>query len=339
MRTGRDSAAAARSTRALAIIAIVCLASSARAQSSAPSASGPDEQRRTALYTEGFDAATAGRWAEAKDRFAEALAIRASAKVYFSLAQAEEQLGQLASASRDYKHALEDARAAGENDVASAAGGALAALEPRVPRVRVVVTGASGAVATLDGQTVAVNTPIAVDPGAYHIVVSAPGKREAQATVAVGERQQLDVPLRLEEEASANSTSSGATEAAGPSTQRTSFPWRTVGLVTAGAGLVALGVGTYFGLDAKSKNDQSNSSGCNASNNDCTPSAAAIRRDAITAGNTSTVLFVVGGVLAAGGVALWLLAPAPQADGAVGVSAAPLIVPGGAGLSLSTGWW
>jgi len=333
---GRDLSVGARSTRALAILAIVCVASSAGAQSSAPSASGPDEQRRTTLYKEGFDAATAGRWAEAKDRFAQALAIRASAKVYFSLAQAEEELGQLASASRDYKHALDDARAAGENDVASAAGAALAALEPRVPRVRVIVTGASGAVATLDGQTVAVNTPIAVDPGAYHIVVSAPGMREAQATVAVGERQQLDVPVRLDEQASAGAAS-GPTEAAGPSPERTSFPWRTVGLVTAGAGLVTLGVGTYFGLDAKSKNDQSNTSGCK-SNNDCTPSAAAIRRDAITAGNISTVLFVAGGVLAAGGVALWLLAPALHTDGAV-VSASPLIVPGGAGLALRTGWW
>src|SRR5580658_2432356 len=107
-----------------------------------PAASGAtaDEARRNELYGEGIRLASAGRWAEAKDRFAAVLALRASPKVFFSLAQTEEQLGQVASASRDYGRALDAARAAREQEVQSSSERAIAALAPRIPRVRIVVS-------------------------------------------------------------------------------------------------------------------------------------------------------------------------------------------------------
>jgi hypothetical protein len=319
---------------AFVVVAAVCSAGVARAQGEG--SSSPDEARRTALYKEGFDAATAGRWAEARDRFAAALAIRSSPKVLFSLAQAEEQLGQLAAAGRDYARALDGAKAAAETDVAAAAQNAKAALEPRVPTVRVVAQGAPGATAKLDDQPVAVGTPVPVDPGTHRLVVSAPGMRDAQATVAISERQRLDVPVRLEAAgADATPTTVSLPPASDAAPAPSAFPWRTVGLVAAGAGVVTLGVGSYFGVEAKSKNDQSNSNGgCNG--NDCSAAAAQIRRDAISAGNTSTVLFVVGGVLAAGGIVLWLVAP--SSEGSTGVSVTPVALGAGGGLVLGGGW-
>jgi hypothetical protein len=323
---------------ALVVIAAVCSASVARAQGEG--ASTPEEARRTALYKEGFDAASAGRWAEARDQFAAALAIRSSPKVLFSLAQAEEQLGQLTAAGRDYGLALDGAKAAGESDVASAAQSARAALEPRVPTVRIVAQGAPAATAKLDDQPVAVGTPVPVDPGTHRLVVSAPGMRDAQATVAISERQRLDVPVRLDA-AGSDATSAPASPsgpagdaAPGPVAAHGAFPWRTVGLVAAGAGIVTLGVGTYFGIEAKSKNDQSNNSGCNGDS--CTGTAAQTRRDAISAGNTSTVLFVAGGVLAAGGIVLWLVAP--SSEGSSGVSVTPVALGAGGGLTLAGRW-
>src|SRR5580658_2154677 len=133
------------------------------------------EDRRTALYREGVEAATAGLWADARDRFRQALAIRTSPKVLFSLAQAEEQLGQVATASADYGRALDGARATpGESEVVAAADQAQRALAPRVPHVRVVVSGSTApASATLDDQPIAVGTAIALDPGAHRVVVSA----------------------------------------------------------------------------------------------------------------------------------------------------------------------
>jgi hypothetical protein len=98
--------------------------------------------------------------------------------------------------------------------------------------------------------------------------------------------------------------------------------------------VIGLGVGAAFGLVAKSKNDQSNSSGCAGDN--CTASAASVRRDALSAANVSTVMFVVGGVLAAGGVALWLVAP--SGDGGGGVSATPVALAGGGAVVLGGRW-
>jgi hypothetical protein len=327
---------------AFVVAAAVCSASAARAQAEGPAT--PEEARRTTLYKEGFDAATAGRWADARDRFAAALAIRSSPKVLFSLAQAEEQLGQLAAAGRDYARALDGAKAAGEADVAAASQSAKAALEPRVPTVRVVVQGAPGATAKLDDQPFAVGTPVPVDPGTHRLVISAPGMRDAQATVAISERQRLDVPVRLEvagADATPTTVSPTASDAAPagqdgsqPEAGHSAFPWRAVGLIAAGAGVVTLGVGSYFGLQAKSKNDQSNSSGC--SGDTCSSSAAQTRRDAISAGNTSTVLFLAGGVLAAGGIVLWLVAP--SSDGSSGVSVSPMALGAGGGLTLAGRW-
>jgi hypothetical protein len=317
---------------------VLSSASLARAQEGAAT---PEEARRTALFKEGFDAASAGRWADAREKFSAALAIRSSPKVLFSLAQAEEQLGQLAAASRDYGRALDGAKAAGEQDVVSAASSARTALEPRVPTVRVVVQGTPGATAKLDDQPVAVGTPVPVDPGTHRLVISAPGMRDAQATVAISEKQRLDVPVRLEAAGSETAAPAPVPVPASDDASRpeggehSAFPWRTVGLVAAGVGVATLGVGSYFGLQAKSKNDQSNNSG-GCSGDNCTPAAAQIRRDAITAGNTSTALFVVGGVLAAGGIVLWLVAPSSESGS--GVSVTPVALGSGGGLVLGGGW-
>jgi hypothetical protein len=340
-----------------ALLLLVAVARPAPAQAAGPSHdTQATEERRTAIYRQGVEAATAGRWADAKERFAAALALRASPKVLFSLAQAEEQLGQLATASADYGRALEDAKAAHEAEVVSAAGQALAMIAPRVPKLRVVVTGTNAATATLDGRPLAVDAAVGVDPGAHRLVVSAPGMRESSATVAIGERQQLEVPVRLEaadgERAAAASPPSaapplpaGATTSSlslppassaetGPAPAGGASPWRTIGLVTAGAGVVALGLSGYFALQAKSKNDQSNSSGCVQDN--CTAGAAATRQDALSAASASTVSFVVGAVLAAGGITLWLLAPSAGSAPNVGVT--PVALGPAPGVAIHGNW-
>jgi len=302
------------------------------------------ETRRGALYREGVEAATAGRWSDARDRFSAALAIRASAKVLFSLAQAEERLGRVASAQATYARALDAAKTAGERDVVLAAEQAQRALEPRVPHLKVVVTGAGSdnAAATLDEQPIGVGRPVAVDPGPHRLVVSAAGMRPETTNVAIGERQQLDVPARLvpldappAPVAAAAPASIAARQGEAPlPSPRGGGPWPEIGLAVAGLGVVGLGIGLAFGIEAKSENDQSNRSGCAGDN--CSPGAAAIRRDALSAADVSTVAFVAGGALAASGLAIWLLVPSRGKANAVGV--APVALRGGGGL-LFTGTW
>jgi serine/threonine-protein kinase len=74
--------------------------------------------------------------------------------------------------------------------------------------------------------------------------------------------------------------------------------------------VVSIGVGSFFGLRAMSLDDDSNKNGCREDNH-CTEGGAAIRRDAQSAGNLSTVFFALGGAMALGGLLTYLTAPKP----------------------------
>jgi serine/threonine-protein kinase len=324
---------------AVAVLAAPLLPVTAAAQTPpapATPADGDREAQRTDLYKQAVDLANAGRWADAAEKLRAVLAIRSSPKVRFTLGQAEEHVGRLSTAYDAYAQALADAEAARQTDVADTAGVALRSLGPRVPVVRVVVTGegASAATATIDDHAAHIGEPVRVDPGTHHIAVSAAGARTVESTVTVAESQHLDVPVELaQEEATVTPASPApAPEGEAPSTTSRSNLWPTVGLIAAGVGVVGLGVGTYFGFDAISKNNASNQSGCNG--NTCTAGAYGTREDAKSSATLSTVSFVAGGLLAAGGVTLWLLAPRGDAS----VQVAPVALAGGGGMLVGGVW-
>jgi hypothetical protein len=99
-------------------------------------------------------------------------------------------------------------------------------------------------------------------------------------------------------------------------------PWKTVAFATADVGLVGVVVGAIFGGLAVSGNDAAESSGCSGAR--CSPSAAATRNQAQSMADVSTASLAIGGVLLAGGITLWWLAPeAAQPRPAVGLSAGP----------------
>jgi hypothetical protein len=74
--------------------------------------------------------------------------------------------------------------------------------------------------------------------------------------------------------------------------------------------------------------------GCDGST--CPPDAAAKRDDARDAGNTSTVFFLAGGALAAGGLGLWLFGPDEKKESSPALSAG--VSHDGAGLSMRGVW-
>jgi len=293
------------------------------------------EAQRTELYREAMKAAGAGRWAEAKERLRGVVAIRSSPKVLFSLGQTEEQLGQLASAQADYARALEGAALEGKGEVVQAAEGAQRALSPRVPHLRILVSGGEqgrangGAAATLDDHPLTLGAYVAVDPGEHRLAVSAPEARSVTATVKLVEGQQLDFPIALEQErlappapAVASTPAPVASEqsesnasAADPSPNGSSgSPLRVVGLVTAGVGVVALGAGAVFGLESIAKHNDAEKA-CPATT--CpAASGAYLWHDAVTFGNVSTIALIAGGAFLVGGTVLWLAAPKSHAAAA-----------------------
>jgi serine/threonine-protein kinase len=110
-----------------------------------------------------------------------------------------------------------------------------------------------------------------------------------------------------------------------------------VGLVVGGVGVIGLGAGAVFGLQAKSKNDEALQPQNCRTPTLCTPNGLSLTTDAKNAATISTVSFVAGGALVAGGLAMFLLAPSssgsstPPAHG--GMRVTPWLGPVG-GLSL-----
>ena len=91
---------------------------------------------------------------------------------------------------------------------------------------------------------------------------------------------------------------------------------RTVGYVTGAAGIVLLGVGTAFGLSAKSKADDVND---DCPNDRCRSAASVNQRDdAATAATLSTIFFGAGLAALASGVVMVLVAPKSTSRSAAG---------------------
>ncbi|MFZ5892292.1 MAG: hypothetical protein ACOY0T_14635 [Myxococcota bacterium] len=88
-------------------------------------------------------------------------------------------------------------------------------------------------------------------------------------------------------------------------------------LVAAGVGVVGLGLGSAFGLSAMSKKDRAEE----LCPNQCADDAGVEAwRDARSAGNLSTVFFIIGGVGVAAAATLWFTAPRSSGATQVGVS-------------------
>jgi hypothetical protein len=93
-------------------------------------------------------------------------------------------------------------------------------------------------------------------------------------------------------------------------------PLAVAGLATAGAGVLSLGVTGALALAAKSKDDEA-SGLCDGDR--CTdPRALELTDDAKGLANAATATFVVGAVLVAGGIVLWLVAPKRNPSPALG---------------------
>jgi hypothetical protein len=318
----------------------VTSASGARAQ-------GSNEAAATALFDEGRKLMAEHRWAEACPKLAESERLAPSGGTLLNLADCYEHTGQTASAWAAWKDVASRANAAGKADVEKRALAKAAALEPTLAKLTIAVDAGSD-VAGLDVKRdgVAVGhaefgTAIPVDPGAHVVEAVAPKKKTFSAKVDVAPRQtDARVTIALEDEPQAAAQVPAPTPV-GPSptpmpeqpqTASGGSSLKTVGLVVGAVGLVGLGVGAAFGFVAKSKNDQAlEPQNCRTSTL-CTQTGLSLTDDAKRAATLSTVSFIAGGVLLAGGLTLWLTAPSAQHTGSVRV--APVVAQSYGGLAL-----
>jgi hypothetical protein len=112
---------------------------------------------------------------------------------------------------------------------------------------------------------------------------------------------------------------------------------RTGGLIVGAAGVAGLAASMAFGLEAMSANNDSNANGhCDSTG--CDAIGLGHRNDAFNAARVSTILFITGTALAAGGVALYFLGRGPAAERRAALGLGPMFAGGGGGLAVTGGF-
>jgi hypothetical protein len=122
--------------------------------------------------------------------------------------------------------------------------------------------------------------------------------------------------------------SANAPPPAGSSSFFNGSPLQTIGLVTAGVGVVGLGASLVFGLNATSLNKESNSDGHCTPTTGCDLYGFEKRSDAADAADTATVLLIAGAALTATGATLFIIGSSRGSESAPRVGATPLVGPG-----------
>jgi hypothetical protein len=320
---------------ALAVALVMGSAGSARADQAQSAAAAE------ALINEGHRLLDQKKYADACPKLAASQKLDPGAGTLLNLGDCYEKNGQTASAWATYLEAVTLARSTGRADWAEKAKARAAALEPSLSRLTIVVPPASdvaGLSIERDGVPVdrgAWGSPIPVDPGAHPVVATAPKKQQWSTTAAVGPngaRVEVTIPsLQLEQTGNAASPTDRSPQPARTETSSPSSTQRTVGIVLGAAGVVGLAVGGVFALKAKSTYNDARTH-C-AGGNVCTAEGVRGVDDAHAQATVSTIAVIGGTALLAGGLVLFLTAPAKEDAGrSASVSARPLR--GGGALSL-----
>ncbi|HSC87077.1 MAG TPA: hypothetical protein VLC09_07400 [Polyangiaceae bacterium] len=303
----------------LALSLLLTLGSPARAQSAADRANAIDA----------FDTAQTlleqGQTKEACSKFEESQKLDPQLGTLLYLADCYERNGQLASAWLGFREAGELAEKRNDPRRAVATERATA-LRPRLSQMKLELPAQlpTGTLIERNGATVSEaqwRASVALDPGTYRIVVSAPNHESFQGSVEVkgeGAMTTLTVPPLVP------TTSTGPAPVAPTETSDSQSVWQAKwpAPVAAGVGLGGAVVWTIFGiqsLDAKSQAEQ----GCATVNGVYTCStteAQQASQDAVAAGDVATIGMIVAGVGFATAGVLWFTLPdgsAPSSDTAV----------------------
>jgi len=298
-------------TRCLAIAALL-ISAPALAQETSPR----DPITAEALFERGKLLMDQGHTPEACEAFRESQRLDPAGGTLLRLALCHEAAGKLASAWLEFGEVVRVSKeGTGEpaklQERVRLAREHLSAIEPRVPKLAIRVQPA----ARVDGLRVSANglprnegtwdVFLPVDPGDIVVVATAPGRRESRVTVHVAEGQQQNVELLP---LVALAPPPPAPLPVAPPTEHASL-LRPVGVGVGLLGLAAIGVGSYFGVHAIGKWNDSNAAcpGTTCSN----PSGVSLASDAQGAARVADVTLAAGAVAVVAGFVLYLLgAPA-----------------------------
>lgn len=290
--------------------------------------SASNQAAAQALFEEGRKLMNDGRYADACPKLADSQRLDPGPGTLINLAACYEKNGQSASAWATYKEAIGAAEKSNRPEWSTRARQRAAGLEPTLRRLTIVVGQAArtnGLSVRRDGVEVSSGewgVAIPVDPGTISVTAAAPGHATWTSRVDVKATGPATVTVNVPALESAPSTTSPAvdprpvTPAVGaepsPSDDGASRTrgngQRTTGLVLGAAGIVGIGLGTYFGLSAISRRDDARPN-CNDDLSSCNQAGIDAIDGAKSKALISTVSLIAGGALVAGGVIVYVTAP------------------------------
>lgn len=299
-----------------------------------------------ALFNQGRSLMSAGKFTEACPKFEASQQLDPGLGTMLNLAECYEKTGRTASAWAEYREAIPLARAAGSKARQDLATERAQALEERLSTLTIRAMSGDENDPQLevrrDGvplQQAELGSPIPVDPGDHVVEAVAPGRLSWSSKVKVGpdaakvsvEIPKLkpadpDHPAAATPPVVTTTTTASTTEPPADKPVNSSAQ-RTTGLVFGGAGIVGIGLGTFFGLQASSKWSDAKSK-CTDYPFNCGAEGTDLRSSAHSAATVSTVAFVAGGALLATGVVLYLTAPSNKQSVALAVGPSAAFVQG-----------
>jgi serine/threonine-protein kinase len=309
------------------LVAALTASRASRAQASAE-----EKAAAEAVFEEGLRLVKQGNFVDACPKFEMSQRVEPAVGTMLYLAECYEKTNRTASSWAMFREAASLAGASGQTERMKVAQGRAARLEPRLAWLTIEVAKE----ASVPGLQIRRNsvlipaeltgTPTPVDPGEVVVEASAPGRMPFSTKITATAKSRAVVTIPALAAAPETSTPVAAsplvaqptapptasTAAAPPATAASSTPKAAgtvspVPFVVGGFGVVALGVGGYFGFTALSKANQARDACpkglCNEQRGET------LAESARTAATVSNVSMIVGAVAVATGAVLYFSLP------------------------------
>jgi hypothetical protein len=301
-------------SRALALVLSVALSSTSLV-SAQPSASS--KAAAEALFQEGAQLFAQGEIKQACERFDASQKLDPGLGTMLRLADCLERIGKTASAWALFREAASIAGKRGDSERELIGHQRADSLEERLSRLSISMAepnAPADLVVELNGTTIPVTSlgvPLPVDPGPLEIHARAGGHQPFRGSVEIPEGPSsttFEIPaLEREPEKPKAPPPAPARVAARPAEQSSAL--RTLGFVSAGVGLIGVAAGGVFAYRAMQLEKDSRDACRKDDPNLCTPQGYDLRQQSLTAADTATLSFGIGGALLLGGVVLVLVSP------------------------------
>jgi hypothetical protein len=295
-----------------------------------------DRATARALFDEGRQLAHVGQYTEACPKFEESQRLDAGIGTLFNLADCYEHIGRIAAAWSNFLEVVDQARRSGQTERETIARERAGRLAPHLAHLTFGRVETAGSLQLkLDGTALGqgvLGAGLPVDPGTHTVEAVGAGKKpwSTKIEVADGAAVTVTVPVLDDDPGPSAVRSTPSLEPSrdgqqqlvagvvrssqGPPETRRSWQ-RPVAMGVTGLGVVGLGVAAFLGLRARSQWSDAQPL-CPQGN--CTSHGYSLWNDSKTTATYATVAFALGAAVAAGGVALWITAPAPHAQVGIG---------------------